>query len=86
MVATVHGRGTSADAPQTLQVRRRALVEQIAALNRSAEGRWLSQFDDNALEAYLEHLHAAQSPRGGDAVWVRRAETPAIVRRVRQDA
>ena len=33
----------------------------------------------DALASYLDHLLSAQEPRGRAAVWVRRAETPAIV-------
>ena len=75
----------SEDAPP-MSARRRRLVDQIVTLNRSADTRWLSRFDDAALESYLEHLHATSEPRGRSAVWVRRSETPGIVRRVREDA
>jgi hypothetical protein len=64
---------------------RGALVEQILALNPTADVRFLSQFGARSLETYLAHLEAARVPRGPDARWVRRPESPAIVWREAQD-
>ncbi|TVQ61026.1 MAG: hypothetical protein EA379_07010 [Phycisphaerales bacterium] len=75
----------STDTPD-ISPRRRRLVEQITLVNRTADTRWLGSFDDDALESYLDHLHASSEPRGRAAVWVRRGETPAIVGSVREDA
>ncbi len=55
------------------------LVDWIGSLNQSATPDYLGRFDAGALASYLDHLLAAQEPRGRCAVWVRRAETPAIV-------
>lgn len=55
------------------------LMDWIGSLNPSATPAYLARFDAGALASYLDHLLSAQEPRGRAAVWVRRAETPAIV-------
>lgn len=55
------------------------LVDWIGSLNQSATPSYLARFNSEALAAYLDHLLSAQEPRGRHAVWVRRAETPAII-------
>lgn len=57
--------------------RRRDMIEQIVRINASATADFLNRFADNALQKYLDHLHATQQPRGRAAVWVRSGDTPA---------
>ena len=47
------------------------LVRQIIEINPTATTAYLQQFARGELREYLEHLLAAQRPRGRDAVWVR---------------
>lgn len=61
---------------------REQLVEQILAHNPSAASVALERFDGNALAVYLQHLLAAQTPRGRAARWLRPGDTPAIVRAI----
>jgi hypothetical protein len=58
------------------------LIDEIQQINRSAGRDWLVLFDIAALRSYLDHLQVAIEPRGGSSVWVRRAETPAIITHV----
>ena len=58
---------------------RAQLLELIMSLNPTATAVFLSQFTDNRLRGYLDHLTAVQQPRGRDARWQRPAETPAIL-------
>lgn len=57
---------------------REQLIDRILLLNPTACPAFLSTFTPNDLTHYLEHLHAAQEPRGRESRWIRRAETPAI--------
>jgi|GEM_PF-1590510 len=57
------------------------IVERIIAGNPSATAEFLAGFGDAALAHYLEHLIVGDEPRGRTSRWVRRAESPAIVRR-----
>ncbi|MDA0803675.1 MAG: hypothetical protein O2819_07995 [Planctomycetota bacterium] len=54
------------------------LIDAIRDLNPSADRAWLGLFSKEELGRYLQHLHHAQSPRGGPA-WERDGETGAIV-------
>ncbi len=54
------------------------LIDQILALNPSAEPEWLGQFRADALDSYLQHLRFMQEPRRRSR-WVRPGDTPAIV-------
>lgn len=56
---------------------RERLIEQIVEINRTAVTEFLGQFDANALRSYLDHLEAAQRPRGRMARWVRTGSAPA---------
>ena len=62
------------------------LIEAIQHHNRGADSTFLMTFDEPALDHYLQRLTHLQGHRGPGAVWVRRAETPAIVTRGRQFA
>jgi hypothetical protein len=42
---------------------KRQLIDEILAVNRSAEPAFLAQFGDQQLEEYLQHLRTALSPR-----------------------
>ncbi len=57
------------------------LIDHILQINPSARPQWLDLFDASALRRYLDHLHHAIEPRGGESYWIRNAETPAIVTR-----
>lgn len=65
---------------------RARLVDEIRGLNPSATPDFLGRFRPQALELYLEHLRRTRhEPRGRHAVWMRPADTPAIVTRSRRD-
>lgn len=57
---------------------REQAIEQIRALNPSATVAFLNMFEAPALLTYLEHLLAAQEPRGRAARWERPGGSPAI--------
>ena len=47
---------------------KRQLIDQIVTMNRSAEPAFLARFSDDQLDAYLQHLRVARTPRPrGDA-------------------
>jgi len=58
---------------------REQVIDWILTLNPSASRAFLERFEARPLAMYLDHLMAAQSPRGRTARWVRPDETPAIV-------
>ncbi|MBI1373799.1 MAG: hypothetical protein GC159_13830 [Phycisphaera sp.] len=58
------------------------LIYHIREHNPSAAAEFLNAFDEPALERYLTHLQFTTRPRSGD-LWVRNAETPAVVTRGR---
>ncbi len=60
---------------------REQVIDRIMEFNRSARAEFLETFDDDRLNHYLDHLVCASSPRGREAVWVRRGESPAIMSR-----
>ncbi|MBA4028169.1 MAG: hypothetical protein C0475_03355 [Planctomyces sp.] len=53
-------------------------IQRIIQVNPSATEDFLAGFGDRALTNYLDHLDAASAPRGRQAYWQRRNETPAI--------
>jgi hypothetical protein len=55
------------------------LIDQIMSLNPTATTSFLEAFQESGLRNYLDHLLALQTPRGREATWTRRADTPAIV-------
>lgn len=55
------------------------IVDAIMSVNRSATFEFLMSFDVLDLRRYLEHLQIICEPRGSDSVWVRPADTPAVV-------
>jgi hypothetical protein len=57
------------------------LIESIREQNPSANQDFLTQFDEQALHKYLDHLGHGRRPRGQHGLWVRGAETPAVVTR-----
>ena len=62
------------------------LVGRIREINPTASRDFLSGFRPEALKLYLAHLSAAvEEPRGRGAVWIRPADTPAIVTRSQRD-
>ena len=56
-------------------------ITAIQEINRSASRDWLDFFEVSALRHYLDHLQQTLQPRGGESVWVRPGETPAVVTR-----
>lgn len=70
----------SEDSP--VRLTREQVVERIITLNATATAEFLDRFGDEELMRYLEHLQAAQVPRGRGARWSRPGGTPAIVSRV----
>lgn len=90
MVATLTSllshRPRTLDAAEAVDPERDRIVERIRAFNPSASRDFLGTFRPEALRLYLAHLAAtANEPRGRGAVWVRPADTPAIVTRVQRD-
>ena len=57
------------------------IISAILQLNRSAQPDWLSKFATPALRRYLDHLEVTLEPRGRESIWIRSAETPAVVTR-----
>ncbi len=57
---------------------REQVVDRILSLNPTASREYLSQFRDEALGRYLDHLTAASEPRGRAARWIRPGDSPAI--------
>lgn len=58
---------------------REQVIDWILTLNPTAARGFLERFEARPLAMYLDHLMAAQSPRGRSARWIRPDETPAIV-------
>ncbi len=58
------------------------LIDEIIEMNPTARRDWLELFGVEDLLGYLDHLHHAATPRGPDAVWQRRGDTPPIVMRI----
>ncbi|MFP4144840.1 MAG: hypothetical protein ACLFV3_06815 [Phycisphaeraceae bacterium] len=57
------------------------LIAQIRRRNRSVSLEFLSTFNDQSLETYLERLRDIVGHRGRKSVWVRRGTDPAIITR-----
>lgn len=57
------------------------IIAAIQQINRSARTDWLSRFDAQALQRYLDHLEQTLEPRGAHSFWIRGDETPAIITR-----
>ena len=51
---------------------KRQLIEEIRRFNTTAQEQFLAQFDDAALQQYLDHLKAAQEQQLRIDGWVRR--------------
>jgi len=51
---------------------KRQLIEEIRRFNTTAQEKFLSQFDDAALQQYLDHLKAAHEQQLRIDGWVRR--------------
>lgn len=58
---------------------RRQVIERIMTINPTAGVAFLEDFSEQALQTYLDHLTAAQLPRGRMARWIRPGDTPGIV-------
>lgn len=57
-------------------------VEAICQRNRSARPEFLMRFDQQVLDSYLKRLTLIHNKRGPASIWVRPADTRAIVSRV----
>lgn len=55
---------------------KRQIIDEIIQINRSAKAEFLAQFDAEELDAYLQHLRAAQTPR--ELYWKPRPDRPAV--------
>ncbi|MBX3322809.1 MAG: hypothetical protein KF757_07440 [Phycisphaeraceae bacterium] len=62
---------------------RSAIVEQILEINITASLEFLSEFSDQDLSNYLNHLLWLQQPRTGQARWIRPGDSPAVMARSR---
>jgi hypothetical protein len=51
---------------------KRQLIDEIRTINNTAQPQFLAQFDEAALQQYLEHLRSAQSKRLRIGGWVRK--------------
>lgn len=58
---------------------RSQVMDRIIRINTTATELYLSQFGDDALRTYLDHLTTACGRRGRETRWERRAESPAVV-------
>lgn len=59
------------------------LIDSIRTHNPTANAEFLVGFDETALDRYLNHLLFTQRPRATGSIWVRPAETTAVVTRDR---
>jgi hypothetical protein len=59
-----------------LPMNKRQLIDGIRQLNQTAQPEFLAQFDDDALEQYLQHLQTAQEKRVKVAGWVKSIPKP----------
>jgi len=55
---------------------KRQLIDGIRQLNQTAQPEFLAQFDDDALEQYLNYLQTAQEKRVKVAGWVKSIPKP----------
>lgn len=55
------------------------LIKSIREYNRSARRDWLSQFDSDSLQRYLDHLLHGSEPRGGASRWARPGDSPSMI-------
>jgi hypothetical protein len=58
---------------------KRQLIDNIQELNPTAQTEFLTQFDENALQQYLEHLQAARAKKVHIAGWVRKRSNVRMV-------
>ncbi len=61
---------------------REQVVDRIITINPTATKDFLDTFNASHLGGYLDHLVAAQRPRGPDSRWSRPNDSPAIMVRV----
>lgn len=59
------------------------LMEQIMEINPGASLDFLADFGADELAQYLDHLLWLEQPRTAHAVWVRPADSPAVLARTR---
>lgn len=65
-------------APEAHGLRRTQLIAAILAANPTTQESYLRQFDDHALQLYLQHLEVADAPRNAQSRWVRERYEPAV--------
>lgn len=58
------------------------LIDSIQQFNPSARREFLTDFDKEELDRYLNHLRFTKMPRGANHEWIRRGDSAAIVMRV----
>jgi len=83
VVTTEVAEATEPETPGALTKVR--LVERIIEMNPTASEQFLRVFSHKRLMDYMEHLASAQEPRGRNASWLRRGDSPAIVAREPRD-
>lgn len=69
----------ASDGPGRPRFSRAQLMDKILSMNPSATESFLARFSDRALGTYLDHLVAANRPRGRHARWERPGDSPAIM-------
>jgi hypothetical protein len=57
---------------------KRQLIDEIRKHNETAQPQFLAQFDEAALQQYLEHLEGAVKRNVQIAAWVRRRPAAAL--------
>ena len=60
------------------------MIEAIRRQNRTVTEDYLGDFDEPALQEYLERLTTVHGRRGRNSIWVRRTHERAIVTRHRK--
>jgi hypothetical protein len=60
-------------------MKKRQLIEEIRGYNTTVAVEFLSQFDESALQQYLEHLEGAKKRNMRIASWVRKTPRMRLV-------
>ena len=69
-------RALAAYRESTHPMNKRQLIDAVRQLNHTAQPDFLAQFDEEALQQYLEHLSTAQEKRLKVAGWVKSIPRP----------
>lgn len=74
---------TPAPSTPSAALSRDQVLDEIISINPSATADFLTQFADDLLKKYLDHLLYTQGPRDGSSPWDRPNDAPAIMVRRR---